>query len=84
MTNLNSYSIENYQYRLGDTLTINKDLVKIESIVSVNNVVFFFCSKSNGYFMSRVSSDKTIALEITPIPALIFHHYSKSSVNNSL
>lgn len=84
MTNLNSYNIENYQYRLGDTITIDKDLVKIESIISVNDVVFFFCSKSNGYFVSRVSSDKTIALGITAIPALIFHHYSKSSVTNNL
>lgn len=83
MTNLNSYSIENYQYRLGDTITIDKDLVKIESIVSVNDVVFFFCSKSNGYFMSRVSSDKTIALGITPIAALIFHHYAKSLIANN-
>jgi hypothetical protein len=83
MTNLNSYSIENYQYKLGDTITIDKDLVKIESIISVNDVVFFFCSKSNGYFVSRVSSDKTIALGITPMPALIFHHYAKSLIANN-
>lgn len=80
MTNLNSYTIENHLYRLGDTITIDKDLVKIETIVSINDVVFFFCSKSNGYFVSRISSEKTIALGITAIPALIFHHYAKSFV----
>ena len=55
MTNLNSYTIENYLYKIGDTLKLGKDTLKIESIVSINDTVFFFCSKLAGHFHSRVS-----------------------------
>lgn len=80
MTNLNSYTIDNYLYRIGDTLKLGRETLKIESIMSVNDVVFFFCSKIGGNFAIRISEDVMISLPISAMPALSFHHYSKLSL----
>jgi hypothetical protein len=82
MTNLNTYTIDNYLYRIGDTLKLGRETLKIESIMSVNDVVFFFCSKVNGNFAIRISEDVMISLPISPMPALSFHHHSKLSLTN--
>lgn len=83
MTILNAYTIENYLYNIGDTLMMGNDTVKIESIVNVNGTVFFFLSKSNGYFSVKVSQDTTIAVAISPMPALLFHHHNKLLLEKS-
>jgi len=53
MTNLNSYTIENYLYKLGNEYSLNQDTMKIESIINVNNTIFFFCSKKEGFFKQK-------------------------------
>jgi|694.fasta_scaffold14920_19 hypothetical protein len=83
MTNLNSYTIDNYLYKIGDTLKLGKDTLKIESIVSINDTVFFFCSKLGGHFHSRVSENITISLSMSAMPALLFHHHAKLSLLNN-
>ena len=83
MTNLNSYTIENHLYTLGDTLKLGKDTLKIESIVSINDTVFFFCSKTGGHFHSRLSENIMISLSISAMPALLFHHHAKLSLLNN-
>jgi len=83
MTNLNTYTIENHLYRIGDTLQLGRDTLKIESIINVNDVVFFFCSKVNGNFAIRVSENIMISLPISPMPALLYHHHAKLSLLNT-
>jgi hypothetical protein len=83
MTNLNSYTIDNYLYKIGDTLKLGKDTLKIVSIVSINDTVFFFCSKLGGHFHSRVSENITISLSMSAMPALLFHHHAKLSLLNN-
>ena len=74
MTNLNSYTIENYLYKLGNEYSLNQDTMKIESIINVNNTIFFFCSKKEGFFQAKISETKSIASTIIPVNALIFHN----------
>lgn len=83
MINLNSYTIQNYLYKIGDTTTIGKETMKIESIVNINENVFFFCSKTSGYFILNISEGVSLAMTITPIHALSFHHHAKLSLTNN-
>lgn len=78
MTNLNSYTIDNHLYRLGDEYIFGKDQLKIESIVSIVDHVFFFCSKKDGKFTINVTQTRIVAPEIVPINAMIFHHNVKA------
>lgn len=83
MTNLNSYTIENHLYRIGDIYTFYNDTLKIESIVSVLDTVYFFCSRVNGKFTLRIAEDKTVSTGITAINSLIFHHNTKLLVEKT-
>mgnify|MGYP000046783571 CR=1 FL=1 len=83
MTNLNSYTIENSLYRLGDTYTFYNDTLKIESIVSVLDTVYFFCSRINGKFTLRIAENKSVVTGITAINSLIFHHNSRLLVEKT-
>lgn len=77
MINLNTYLIENQLYSIGDTLIMGNDTIKIESIINVNETVFFFCSKLNGQFSMKIDSNTTLFISISPMPALSFHHLHK-------
>lgn len=74
MTNLNSYTIENHLYRLGDTYTFHTEQLKIEAMISVLDTVYFFCSKVNGKFTLRIGENKSVTTGIVPINSMIFHH----------
>lgn len=83
MINLNSYTIENYLYKIGDTAKLGKETMKIEAIVNINENVFFFCSKISGIFILNISKDVSLALSTSPIHALSFHHHNKLSLTNT-
>ena len=83
MTNLNSYTIENHLYRIGDEYLFGQDQLKIESIISVIDTVFFFCSKKESKFTIRVTSDRMVACDIVPINSMVFHHNVKAIMEES-
>jgi hypothetical protein len=78
MTNLNSYTIENHLYRIGDEYLFGRDQLKIESIISIIDTVFFFCSKKESKFTIRITTNRTVASDIMPINAMVFHHNIKA------
>ena len=78
MTNLNSYTIDNHLYRLGDEYLFGQDQLKIEAITNIAETVFFFCSKKNGKFTIRINPERIVSAEITPINAMVFHHNVKA------
>ena len=84
MTNLNSYTIENYLYKVGNEYYLEKQTMKIEAIVLVNETVFFFCSKKEGNFNARVSETKSISSSIVSVNALIFHNLVLNSLNTTV
>jgi hypothetical protein len=83
MTNLNSYTIENHQYRLGDLYMFANEELKIESIINVNDSVFFFCSKTSGTFGIKVGPVTTVQSAIMPIHCLVFHNRVKLTMTAS-
>ena len=74
MTNLNSYIIDNHLYKVGNVYLLQNETMNIESIINVNGSVFFFCSKTEGSFMTKVSQTKSIVSTIMPINAIVFHN----------
>jgi hypothetical protein len=80
MTNLNSYTIENYQYRVGDSYMFGNEELKIESIMNVNDSVFFFCSKTVDNFLIKIGPVTTVQCSIMPIHCLVFHNRVKLTV----
>lgn len=83
MTNLNSYTIENHLYTVSNEYSLKNETMKIESIISVNDVVFFFCSKKEGLFLSRVSETKSVASKIVPVNAMVFHNLVLNTLNST-
>lgn len=83
MTNLNSYTIENHLYTVNNEYLLRNETMKIESIISVNDVVFFFCSKKEGLFLSRVSETKSITSTIVPVNAMVFHNLVLNSLSST-
>lgn len=81
MTNLNSYTIENYLYKVGNEYYLEKQTMKIEAIILVNETVFFFCSKKEGNFNARVSETKSISSSIVSVNALVFHNLVLNTLN---
>ena len=80
MTNLNSYTIQNHLYKLGDVYTFHTDQLKIEAMISVLDTVYFFCSKVNGKFTLRIGENNSVVTDIVPINSMIFHHNAKLSL----
>lgn len=83
MTNLNSYTIENHLYTVNNEYLLKNETMKIESIISVNDVVFFFCSKKEGLFLSRVSETKSVTSTIVPVNAMVFHNLVLNSLSST-
>jgi hypothetical protein len=81
MTNLNSYSIQNYLYKVGSEYIFDKQTMKIESIIMVLDTVFFFCSKPDSQFYTKISATDRITSNIMPINALVFHNFVLKAVN---
>lgn len=81
MTNLNSYTIENHLYTVGNEYLLKNETLKIESVIKVNDSVFFFCSKKEGLFPVRISETKSVTSTVVPINALVFHNLVLNSLN---
>lgn len=84
MTNLNSYTIAEHLYTIGNQYVMGSTTFKIESIINVNDTVFFFCSRiGEKTHTVRVTSTVLVETPITPIHSLIFHHRVLETVQPS-
>lgn len=84
MTNLNSYTIDNHLYRVGDEYTIGPDTLKIELIMSVLDSVFFYCTKKNNEdFKMTVSRNTSVTSKTIPIFSMVFHHRLLETLQSS-
>jgi hypothetical protein len=84
MTNLNSYTIGNHLYRVGDEYTIGPDTFKIEVIINVLDSVFFYCTKKNNEdFNMTVSRNTSVTSKTIPIFSMVFHHRLLETLQSS-
>lgn len=84
MTNLNSYTIGEYLYNVGNQYVIGNNTLKIEAIINVNSDVYFICSRvGQSTFDVKVSFTTHITVSTTPIHSLMFHHRVLETVQPS-
>lgn len=74
MTNLETYKIDGYLYRLNDEYMVGQSIYIIRSIVQVVNDCYFFCEKKNDKFRLKASATIEVAANILPIHSIVFHN----------